>query len=148
MDRGACQATVHGGLKESDMTEQLGTSTTNRTSDLDNTDGCLGGSSPCSACVPSERTPHVHIILQNTVSKGCSPSPRAARPGSTGQADLLLVSSLVGPGAPGDPSALSGEVLTAQMSQRIPGTCLLFEQRPEERPNQAPDACGRSGRNL
>ena len=47
MDRGACQATVHGVRKESDMTEQLSTSTTNRTSDLDNADGCLGGSSPC-----------------------------------------------------------------------------------------------------
>ena len=73
MDRGACQAIVHGVRKESDMTEQLSTSTTNRTSDLDNADGCLGGSSPCYACVLSERTPHVHITLQNTVSKGCSP---------------------------------------------------------------------------
>ena len=148
MDRAAWQATVHGGRKKSDMTEQLSSSTTNRTSDLDNADGDLGGSSPCYACVPSSRTPHIHTTLQNTGSNGCSPSPRAARPGSTGQAGLLLVSSLVGPGAPGDPSALSGEVLTTQMSQRIPGTCLLFEQRPEERPHQAPDGCRGSGRNL
>ena len=145
MDRGASWATVHGGRKESDTTEQLSTSTTNRTSDLDNADG---GSSPCYACAPSERTPHVHITLQNTVRNGCSPSPRAARPGSTAQADLLLVRGIMGSGAPRDPSALSGKVLTAQMSQRIPGTCLLFEQRPEERAHQAPDGCRGSGRNL